>query len=84
MDIHALVTVLETAMFRRRTEWCLLGVDLETGVKTYLCRTCGKWLSLVSPGAQLPSQCPKCGRALRAPDEAEFDAMLRKHAARRH
>jgi len=62
---------------RRRAEWCLLGINLTTRVKTYLCRTCGKWLSLVSQGAKLPEHCPKCGTALCAPDESEIDALAR-------
>lgn len=69
---------------QRRSEWCLLGISLTTRVKTYLCRTCGKWLSLVSPGATLPARCPKCDTVLRAPDENSvlFSHLIRPGAER--
>lgn len=56
----------------RRGEWCLLGANLATGHKTYSCRVC--WLqriTLVSPGAVLPKQCPKCGAAQEPPHDEE-------------
>ncbi len=58
---------------RRKGEWCLLGINLTTNHKTYMCRACGKWVTLVTLGAVLPSSCMKCGIQLRPPhDEKEL------------
>ncbi len=44
--------------------WVLLGVDVRSGNKTYSCSNCwGQRYTLVTPGATLPSVCPKCGVA---------------------
>lgn len=72
---------------RRRSEWCLLGIDLETGARTYSCRACClKRITLVTPGAKLPEQCPKCGAEQRAPspdDSGELQCAAALNSRRR-
>jgi len=56
----------------RREEWLLLVVDAHTGAPTYSCPNCHlQRVTLVTKGAILPTQCPKCGVALRMPSPVE-------------
>ena len=72
------------ALERRRQEWCLLGIDLKTGDRTYSCRAChAQRITLVTPGVKLPERCPKCGAEQRAPSlddpaERQCAAALKK------
>jgi len=53
---------------RRRREWCLLGVGISTGAKTYMCAACYRQhVTLQTPGATLPARCPRCGAEQCAP-----------------
>jgi rubrerythrin len=51
-----------------RDRWVRLGVDLATGIWTYMCPKCSAWFHLVTRPT-MPDECPKCGAQVRPAPE---------------
>lgn len=63
---------------RMRSEWIFLGATDD--MPTFLCPRCGRQrITLKTPDAVLPTNCPKCEAALTAPDwRAKLREWLRR------
>ena len=66
----------------RRKRWVRLGVDLVTGIWTFMCPKCGCWFALVTR-PRMPDVCPKCDAVCGAPPELDQEtrALLKRRAS---